>query len=84
MKNIMKYTAVYWILILAPLIYLAIILIQNKKSHSIICLLFYFLIYRPFIDFYRLKAKNKINLREFWKMYIPIYRLKHFISLYWR
>lgn len=78
MKNIFKFIGFYWTAILLPIVLIAMFFFQKNAQAGLIILLFYIFAYRPIIDFARLKAKHKINNIEFWKMFLPFYRIKYF------
>jgi len=76
MKNIL----IYYVLIFLPLIFLIYVAYTYNNILFFILLSLYVLIYRPIIDFKRLKIKGvDIN---FFKLYNPIVYLKYFKELY--
>jgi hypothetical protein len=80
MKNIL----VYYLLIFVP--FGLIIWLRNIESinslYFFVLLFFYFLVYRTFLDGYRLYMKNIILKKDIWKMIIPGSRFQYFKELY--
>ena len=80
MKNIIAYYAAI-ILPLFGLIYLPVS--DHIQGWWYVGLfLLYALIYRPLIDYWRLKSKGIIVKGYFWKALIPSFYRKYFKSLY--
>lgn len=80
----MKNLIVYYLLIFVPL-FLLIDLTKNNLLTSgqfVGLLFFYAFIYRTLTDYYRLKSKNIIDKKGFWKIFVPGSRLKYFRDLY--
>jgi hypothetical protein len=79
MKSLFSY---YFFAIILPvsIFYLFIKLDQSKLF--VIFLLFYAIIYRPFIDGYKLLRKKKITKKELWKLVIGYGHIKWFKDLY--
>ena len=80
MKNIFN----YYLAIIAP-IGIIIWLFKTRPIDSEIILgifLFYFLIYRPYIDGKRLVEKNIIQTKDIWKMILPWKTRQYFKELY--
>jgi len=76
----MKNTVVYYLAIITPLILIAYLFVGNYKTHFVFSLLAYVLVYRPVIDYLRLKSKGE-NIK-FTEIYHPLIHLKKFKSLY--
>jgi hypothetical protein len=74
MKNIL----VYYLLIFVPFG----LIIWLRNIESINSFFFYFLVYRTFLDGYRLYMKNIILKKDIWKMIIPGSRFQYFKELY--
>jgi hypothetical protein len=48
-------------------------------------LLFYVLVYRTVVDYFRLTALGIFKEKsDFWKLFIPLFRSKYFYELYFR
>ena len=63
---------------------LALIVLSMKIIHSnlpFILLVVYAFLYRPIIDYKRLISRGILK-ESFWKLYIPIFRIKYFKELY--
>jgi len=80
----MKKLLVYYFIILAPVILL--IYASNMKQISsgwfAILLFAYAFIYRNITDYYRLRSKNVITKKEFWKLLRIGSRMTYFKELY--
>ena len=80
----MKRLVVYYLLIFIPL--LSIVLLAKSavlhRNLFVELLFFYVFIYRTWIDYIRLKNKNRINKKEVWKLLLPGARIKYFRDLY--
>jgi hypothetical protein len=78
----MKNLAVYYFVILAPLVAILFTLKERNGTFAIL-LLIYALVYRPLTDGYRLYVKGLITRKEIGNMFIPFYyRAKWFKELY--
>lgn len=82
--NSMKNLFLYYVLILTPI---GILFWLNKAdliggTLFMIFLLIYVLIYRTFIDGFRLFKKNIIEKKDIWKLIIPGSRLGYLKELY--
>ena len=75
----MKSKALFFLLILIPIIpFLYYLRIEEGWNHWMTIYVFaYLMIYRPILDIYRLKSKGLIESKDFWKIFIPFYRLKY-------
>jgi len=78
--NVMKSTALYYILIIIPLMLAAYLVFAGFQTGFIISLAMYVLIYRPVTDYYRLKSKG-IDIK-FGEIYNPSVKSKYFKALY--
>jgi hypothetical protein len=73
-------TIYYYILILAPIPF---VLIWNFDALMLIILLFlYVFIYRPIVDFFKLKSMGLLSNNKFKYFFIPFYRYKWVKYLY--
>ncbi len=77
----MKNLAVYYLEVLFPFIIILILFKSDYSFVAVISLLIYAALYRPLIDYQRLKSKGVVN-ESFWKLYIPLFRIKYFKQLY--
>jgi len=82
MKNVLKSVYVYWLVILIPFAFVIGTFFFVNKYYGICLLLLYVVVYRPLVDFGRLRAVNKVKGLRFWKMYLPFYHFKHFKQFY--
>jgi len=75
----MKNKAVFFVMILIPIIpFLYFVRIESQWTHWMTVYIFtYLMIYRPILDYYRLKSKGLIESKNLWKIFIPFYRLKY-------
>jgi hypothetical protein len=79
-KNIL----VYYALVFIPLG----VLVLGSKNHLIspvifvICLLVYAFAYHPYVSGLRLLALNKLERKDFWRMFIPFWDTIHFKTLF--
>lgn len=80
----MKNLIIYYLQVFIPAIILFGLFKTNKIDFSefIILFLIYGFVYRMFIDYYRLKSKNLIEKKDFWKLLIPGARIKYFFDLF--
>ncbi len=79
-KNIL----IYYLLILLPL-GLLILTAQNGFINStlfFIGLQVYVFLYHPYVSGLRLLALNKIEKKDFWRMFIPFWDTIHFKTLF--
>jgi hypothetical protein len=76
----MKSLLIYYFAILLPLPLLAWSLYNNYIMFFI--LLISYLIYRSFVDGQRLIEKELIGKKEFWKVFIPLWRYRYFKELF--
>lgn len=72
----------YFSLVLIPLLGIALSYFYYSKTLGLGLFLIYILIYRPFLDFNRLKSKNILVSNSFLQFYLPLFRLKYFKELY--
>jgi hypothetical protein len=79
-KNIL----VYYALIFIPLIALVLSSKNNLISATVfvICLQLYVFLYHPYVSGLRLLALNKIEKKDFWRMFIPFWDTIHFKTLF--
>ncbi len=77
----MKQLLIYYFQILLP-IPLLVSLANISSISFVVGLILYVLIYRPLVDGYRLLSKGIISKNEFFKIFIPLWRLKYFTELY--
>lgn len=75
----------YWALATVPLTGLYAVAIASASLWFVLYLLFYILIYRPLIDTQRLISLRKIEEKDAWKFFIPLYisRIQYTRSLWW-
>ena len=81
----MKSSIVYYFLIITPLAML-IYAATNKSVNNLwfaILLFIYAFIYRSFTDYFRLRSKNVIDTKDFWRILLPGARAKYFKELYY-
>ncbi|HNP18505.1 MAG TPA: hypothetical protein PKL31_08740 [Fulvivirga sp.] len=78
----MKDLKLYLFSILFPVGLLYLVLIYMNSTAFVGALFAYCLAYRPSVDFKRLSALGLIELKDYWKLYIPFYRFKFFKALY--
>lgn len=72
----------FYFLILIPFILLIFLGIWGDSYLFMILILVYAVLYRPFIHILRLVSLNVIQVKEGWKLFIPIIDLKYFKKLY--
>jgi hypothetical protein len=86
MRNPLGNLLVYYVAIIAPF-YLILVWLPKVPGFSgwgtVLILLLYCFIYRPVIDFYRLKAKGIFKDGDFSKAFSPWNVSAHFKELYW-
>lgn len=77
----MKNLFVYYVQILLPL---PLIYISSEFGNSsfFVGLLAFYLIYRIFVDYYRLVKKGLMEKKYFFKILIPFWRTQFFKELY--
>jgi hypothetical protein len=80
MRNIFAYYSVI-ILPFAALIYLSSVN-YIPTWWAIGLILAYAVVYRPIIDYLRLKSKGVITKKDFWKAFNPFFQSKYFRALY--
>ena len=82
MKNII----VYYLSITVPLAALVYGAINKSINNSwfAVLILIYALIYRTITDYFRLRSKNIIDKKDFWKILKPGARAKYFKDLYFQ
>jgi hypothetical protein len=73
----------YYFAILVPIPFLIWVAINKESLLFVLFLFLYAIIYRPILDGYRLFKKGIIKKTEFWKVFIPFWRLKYFKNLYY-
>lgn len=81
MKNLLKNIGFYWTVILLPFMLIIFSYFFAPAQLAFSLLLFYCLLYPPFVDYIRLQAIGVIEVK-FWKLYLPFYRAKYFQALY--
>lgn len=74
----------YYLSILVPLAAIALFAINEQPIVFVVLIFVYAFIYRPIIDFLRLKSLGLVTPNEFKKMFIPLWRLKHFKNLFFK
>jgi hypothetical protein len=77
----MKSLFVFYLEIILPIILILYLFKINFSVLAVICLFVYALLYRPLVDHQRLKTKGIIS-ESFWKLHIPLFRIKYFKALY--
>jgi hypothetical protein len=79
-KNIL----VYYLLIFIPLGLLALCIKNNLISPVVfaIALQIYAFLYHPYVSGLRLLALNKLEKKDFWRMFIPFCDTIHFKTLF--
>lgn len=77
----MKNLVIYYILIFLPLLLIFIILDSGNKVVGGGLLIVY-VIYRIFVDYYRLIAKGLMKKKDFYKILIPFWRAQFFKEMY--
>lgn len=84
-KTDMKNTFVYHLVVTLPILLFFYYWLENGKSavDLIIFGIAYPFIFRPWMDYYRLKALRKIEKEDFWKMWKwgTFYRFKYYNTL---
>lgn len=80
----MKSIMVYYLAIATPLVALLLLLKTRDISPLTftVLLLIWALIYRPLADGKRLIEKGVIQKKEIWKMFVPFFRYRWAIELY--
>ncbi len=80
----MKNKAVFFLLILIPITpFLYFFRMESQWNHWMTFYLFaYLMIYRPILDYYRLKSKGLIERKDQWKIFIPFYRIKYIKGIF--
>lgn len=73
----MKSNPLFYLLVITPILFIYFIAKFYGSAAFVIGLITYCFIYRPFIDFYRLKALNEIENEKLWKFFIPLYYYRH-------
>lgn len=79
----MKQLITFYILILLPLFFIFYIIpkLGLGSTWFLVALSIYCLIYRPVVDYQRLKGRGIVR-ESFWKLYIPLFRFRYFKELY--
>lgn len=72
----MKNNAVYYPIIIIPLILILYALYLHQTNLFAGGILAYVLVYRPLTDGYRLISRGILQKSDRWKMFIPLYNLK--------
>ncbi len=80
----MKNLIIYYCFVFIPIIILVgLVKTNNMESNRFVILFFsYALFYRTITDYYRLLSKNVIKKNDFWKLFIPGFRIKYLRELY--
>jgi hypothetical protein len=81
---ILKNILVYYLFIFTPALALALAVKYHLISSNffLFALLFYCLVYHPFISGIRLLALGKVTGRRFWLNFIPGWNTKYFGTLF--
>jgi len=80
----MKNLVIYYIAIIIPFA----VIIYAGRVHAVnslwfvFSLLIYVFVYRTLTDYFRLRSKNVIDRKHFWKILVPGARIKYFKELY--
>jgi len=74
----------YYMKVLLPALLFIALYQMDFKIVFIISILIYALIYRPFVDGYRLISLGLIQKENFYKLFIPFYRSKYFYELHFK
>tara|TARA_B100000508_G_C11458340_1_gene277894 strand:+ start:712 stop:972 length:261 start_codon:yes stop_codon:yes gene_type:complete len=81
----MKNTGLYYLIIVVPLLIILALMFSSKEEQNsitgIVSFFLYIFVYRPVIDWERLKSKN-VKIDKWYKLFIPFYRLKFYKELY--
>jgi hypothetical protein len=78
----MKSKVVFYIAIAAPMLVLYFFL-ENLTSEQVFVLLFtYAFLYRPVVDYARLKALHCLDPKNWWKVFLPFGRIRYAKELY--
>lgn len=75
---------IYYFLIFIPVLLMAVC-IKYSLINSVtffICLQVYALLYHPYVSGLRLLALNKLEKKDFWRMFIPFWDTKFFKTLF--
>lgn len=76
-------TVFYYIIIVVPLIGIFILYQTMGRDSLLPGLLFYVVIYRPVVDYYRLKYRGvKLSFRDLYLKKFFYYHIKYFKKLY--
>jgi len=78
----MKNLLVYYSAIIIPLLILFLLMNKISSVTFSVVLLVWALIYRPVVDGIRLIELGFIKKTDFWKTFIPFYKIKWFSKLY--
>lgn len=79
MKNLIN----YYIAILIPIPFLVWTLLNGQNLLFLFLILSYY-VYRCLIDAFRLISIQVIEKKDFWKIFIPLWKIKYFKSLYFK
>ena len=77
----MKNIAVFYVAVLIPIPLIIYSFSFDNLLLAFYALALYALAYRPVIDYLRLLSKG-VSKEPFWKLYIPLFRVKYFRELY--
>jgi hypothetical protein len=81
----MKNLFVYHLIVTAPLVFIIYPWAEKDISTAVFLILSftYAFVFRPIMDYYRLKAMGKIEERDFWKMWKwgGFYRFRYYSTL---
>ncbi|GEM_PF-3188818 len=78
--KITMHTLTYYLQVVIPVMPMAFLFLNGNTQAGSIILLIYIFVYRPWIDYRRLKQKG-IHM-SFFKLFLPLERLKYLKSLY--
>ncbi len=80
----MKNNLLYYLTIFLPLAGIIYMMDMENSQFFVLLLFTYGFIYRPIVDYYRLKSRNRLGDMKLINLFIsPFYTLRKFNDLYW-
>jgi len=78
----MKKLLIYYFIILVPIPFIGLLAYMKYSTLFAISILIYALVYRPFIDCFKLLRLGFIRKTDVWKVFIPFWSMKWQNRLY--
>jgi hypothetical protein len=78
----MKNVILYWAGAFIPLLLLIYVTRLYHSEYGIYAFLMYAFIYRPILDYWRLRSKNLIYEKDFFKVFNPFFARRYVYQLF--